>query len=264
LVFCILPHQAQKENGGCRLTKKLTYKGVFKKIIFLAVVFNCCLFANAQSDEQQDSSSVVADTVATENAIFSETDPAPDTLVLRSTPDTIVVKLQHQKEFAYANDPEYWKKQKKKIALPYLGTFLKYAALAVFVGVLIYILVNVLLSNKIILFNRNKKSSGTEMEEQEVQVADLSALIALAEQQEDFRLATRYQYLQLLDKLNTKQLIRMHPELTNWDYIRQLGKHPLNAKFRYLTAAYEYTWYGEFRVSAEQYQVIKNRFQSFV
>ena len=244
-----------------------TYHKYFKRTFLLAILFSCSIFANAQSteDEVVDTTSVAADTVSTENAIFSETDPPADTLVLRSTPDTAVIKLQHQKEFAYANDPEYWKKEKKRrIALPYLGNFFKYAALVVFVAVLAYILINLLLSNKIILLKRKKKSSGIEVEEQEVPAADLSALIAMAEQQQDFRLATRYQYLSLLEELNARELIKMHQELTNWDYIRQLGRHPLSGKFRYLTSAYEYTWYGEFPVSAEQYQILKNRFQKFI
>ena len=56
----------------------------------------------------------------------------------------------------------------------------------------------------------------------------------------------------------------MHPELTNWDYIMQLGSHPLDQKFRYLTTAYEYTWYGEFELNNNQYDLIRKKFESFL
>jgi hypothetical protein len=55
----------------------------------------------------------------------------------------------------------------------------------------------------------------------------------------------------------------MHSELTNWDYIRQMGTHPLNSKFRYLTHAYEYVWYGQFELGNEQYAQLRAKFETF-
>jgi hypothetical protein len=92
----------------------------------------------------------------------------------------------------------------------------------------------------------------------------LPALISQAEHDGDFRLASRYRYLLLLQDLHARQLIRMHSELTNWDYVNQLGNNPLNDRFRFLTIAYDYIWYGEFQPSAQQYESLKKKFESFL
>jgi hypothetical protein len=129
--------------------------------------------------------------------------------------------------------------------------------------VLIYILVRILSDSKIILFKRRAKPIVDSQQEEPAEEKVLMTLIQEAEAQTEYRLAARYRYMQLLEHLHARQLIRMHGDLTNWDYIRQLGTHPFTAKFRYLTLAYEYVWYGEFELGTEQYAQLKNKFETF-
>jgi Domain of unknown function (DUF4129) len=193
----------------------------------------------------------------------------PDTVVYRSTPDSAIAHFQGQKEFAYANDPDYWTKKKETPnrsgwVLFLLSTAFRYLLFGLFIVVLIYVLFRLLSENKIILFRRNKKWSASSSVEEASEQMDLSSLVAGAEANKQFRLAARYLYLQLLEAMDSRQLIRKHAELTNWDYVRQLGTHPLSSRFRYLTRAYEYVWYGEFELNSEQYAQLRKNFDTFL
>ena len=221
---------------------------------------------NAQSDFQADTISREVFEQA-EDSAYSAVEREPDTVIFRSTPDSVIASLQNQQDFAYANDPAYWKKdppRRSPWALFILSTAFRYLLLGLFIVVLIYVLFRLLSKNKIILFKGNKKFRTPSGEGERPEQLDLSNLIADAEMNKHFRLAARYRYLQLLEAMDARQLIRKHAELTNWDYVRQLGTHPLSPKFRYLTHAYEYVWYGEFELNSDQYAQIRKKFETFL
>ncbi len=235
--------------------------------IFAILMFP--IVAGAQTDQSSDSA--VEERVTTdEDTTFLEEPATADTMIFRATPDSTIKRLQNEKAFAYANNPEYWKKKRQNsrnvnINLSPLSGLFSYLLIGVFLAVLAYVVFKLLTDNNIILFKRKKKIIGESIDmAAEADTANLPALIRDAEQNGAFRLATRYRYMWLLQELDTRQLIRMHPELTNWDYILQLGSHPLNQKFRYLTTAYEYTWYGEFELNNNQYDLIRKKFESFL
>ena len=227
------------------------------------------IVAAAQSDQSSDSS--VEERVTTdEDTTYSDEPATPDSMIFRAAPDSTIKRLQNEKAFAYANNPEYWRKKRENsrnvsINLSPLSGLFSYLLIGVFIVVLVYVVFKLLSDNNIILFKRKKKIFGESIDlAAETNSTDLFALIRTAEQNGAFRLATRYRYMWLLQELDTRQLIHMHPDLTNWDYIRQLDSHPLNQKFRYLTTAYEYTWYGEFELNNNQYDLIRKKFESFL
>jgi hypothetical protein len=134
----------------------------------------------------------------------------------------------------------------------------------VFIVLLVYAVSQILLNNKIVVFKRNRKFGSADNIEEESQGVNLDEMIATAEANGDLRAATRFRYLKLLQDLHDRGLIRMHAEQTNWDYVQQLARHPLKKRFRYLTVAYEYVWYGEFQPGIDQYEILKNSFQNFL
>ncbi len=226
------------------------------------------LGTRAQSDYPADTATEEFEQA--QDTVSSSTKPIIDSITFRSTPDSTILRMQQMKEFAYANDPAYWSKKEaieprreSNSGWVVLGAALQFILFAVFIVVLLYILVKILSDSKIILFKRKSKQMDGAKEEEIVDERDLSSLIQEAEAQDQFRLAARYRYMQLLENLNGRQLISMHGELTNWDYIRQMGRHPLAQKFRYLTLAYEYVWYGEFELRNDQYMLLKNKFETF-
>ena len=79
----------------------------------------------------------------------------------------------------------------------------------------------------------------------------------------NYRLATRYLYLQALKKLSDKGFIQWQLNKTNTDYLLEVASKPWHPVFRLLTNNFEYTWYGEIPVSHDSFQELRNQFQQF-
>ncbi len=195
--------------------------------------------------------------------------PPMDTVVFRSVPDTVIKNLQSQKEFAYANDPTYWVKPKMQ-QQPSESWFdrlisqrwFRYLIIGLLIVTLAFAVIKILIDNKIFLFRSTPKNNSTSTDEDDLARTDLTELIVQSETAGMFRMATRFRYMKLLQDLDARKLVTLGSKFTNWDYVGQLSKHPLNEKFRYLTQAYEYVWYGQFDPNAEQYEFLKTKFIS--
>lgn len=85
-------------------------------------------------------------------------------------------------------------------------------------------------------------------------------LIKQAEVDTNFRLATRYQYLHLLQKLDAASLISYLPHKTNSAYQRELAGKNHGEVFTNLTKNYEYCWYGKFELDEATYSKLAERF----
>ena len=96
-----------------------------------------------------------------------------------------------------------------------------------------------------------------------LQTLDLPALIQEAEQQQQFRLAVRWQFLKILKELEIAGMIRWHPHKTNRAYLSELGDAAIQHDFSEIIAIYEYAWYGHFDVEANQYQRVSAQFSHF-
>lgn len=90
--------------------------------------------------------------------------------------------------------------------------------------------------------------------EQQVLSTDFEKLIKEAVQKNQFRLAIRYYYLLVLQKLNQKELIQWQYEKTNRDYYNELKNSDLKNKFRYVSYLYDYAWYGEFELNTSEFE----------
>ncbi len=87
----------------------------------------------------------------------------------------------------------------------------------------------------------------------------LHKLISKAEQEQNFRLAIRYLFLKELKILKEAGLIDWKIDKTNKDYIVELKSElsknkELKKDFEEKTSIYEYTWYGNFEISEEEYE----------
>ena len=91
---------------------------------------------------------------------------------------------------------------------------------------------------------------------------DFDSLILQAKRAEDFRLATRYQFLKTLQLLKEKELIEFSLEKTNSLYVREVPEKFRN-DFARLILNYEYVWYGEFSLSPQQYELLQQKYTSF-
>lgn len=195
--------------------------------------------------------------------------PPPDTAVFRRVPDTTIDNLQRSKDFVYANDPAYWVRQTPpEESESWLDRLLrqkwfKYLILSLMAAVLLYAIIKIAISNKLVLFRAPPTKTGVEEEQELLKREDLGQLISQAEQAGNYRLAVRYRYMKTLQDMEQRKLIQLSARATNWEYVDRLGSHPLRKQFQLLTRAYEYVWYGEFNVNSEQYNYLRTEFQKF-
>ncbi len=72
-----------------------------------------------------------------------------------------------------------------------------------------------------------------------------------------YRLATRFQFLQILKMLSDTGCIRWKQEKTNRDYQYEIKDRELNQHFRNLTRLYEAVWYGNFPILENDFNQIQ-------
>ena len=101
-------------------------------------------------------------------------------------------------------------------------------------------------------------------EEDLIEEGEFEKLLKRAVQNGNFRLATRYYYLWLLQQLSEKKYIEYHKEKTNTEYLFELEDKNLRSGFSYLSYIYSYVWYGEFLVDAARFDGIAKKYKSFM
>lgn len=196
----------------------------------------------------------------------------PDTVTYRAVPDTVVTSLQKRKEFEYANDPEYWMKNKREDSESKSIGFLEWLfynrGVKIFMyillaAVLLFAIYNIIVNNNLFYRGAKKKTAETAVEEEIEMETDLESKIAKAMQAKDYRKAVRYLYVKSLRELDQKNLIRYHAQATNYDYITQVSEFKFAGKFSFLTQIYDYVWYGGFEMSDGQFEKVLKDFNDF-
>lgn len=249
-------------------SRTTAYKALLASLLLLLLHLNV-----VAQDEEGDTETITitADTAAPVSVDDAEEEepPPPDTPVYRKVPDTTIKRLQNAKEFAYANDPAYWIKEKPEepsgswLDWLFAQPWFKYVVLALMIAILMYALVKIAISNRLLLFRSAPAAAAKEEEQDLLKRDNLHELITQAEQAGNLRLAVRYRYMKTLQDMERHHLIQLNAQSTNWDYVNKLGGHPLKKQFQLLTRVYEYVWYGEFEVNADQYGYVKTEFQKF-
>lgn len=98
-------------------------------------------------------------------------------------------------------------------------------------------------------------------EEKIMNSRDISALIEGAISNEDYRLAVRYLFLRNLRKMNKMGIIKYHLQKTNQDYLGEIPHKSLKLQFTRIIRLYEYIWYGDFKVTEEDFQRAQDEFE---
>ncbi|HEU4574063.1 MAG TPA: hypothetical protein VFS36_03600 [Chitinophagaceae bacterium] len=196
--------------------------------------------------------------------------PEQDSLRSGTIPDSVVAALRRDDAFWYANASVL--KQQPAAAKQSFWEWLSlqqwYRVLAwgIIIGGFIAVVIWYLASSDVRIFRRRNKiihdNSGGENPEN-IFSMEYPAGIAKAELAADYRLATRLLFLQLLKDLATNNLIQYQQERTNSFYLGQLRNTGYYNDFFRLVRNYEYAWYGQFAVSRQIYDRIKNDFTEF-
>jgi hypothetical protein len=188
---------------------------------------------------------------------------------VRSVKQRQMDSFLRQDDFWYANtapkrEKEVEEKQRGKSLLD--RAWFRQLLWIIILSSFIAVVLGYLYSGNILVFRRRAKKITAE--EGEEAAEDIFALnyeteIAKALSAKDFRLAVRLWYLQTLKELSDKGLIEYRFGRTNSHYVSQLVNTNYCHSFARLTRAFEYTWYGQFSLSPETYEMMQADFQNF-
>jgi uncharacterized membrane-anchored protein YhcB (DUF1043 family) len=137
--------------------------------------------------------------------------------------------------------------------------WLKYPLIAIFIGLLIYLIVRFAHTRNLKLAKEfNSDISMLDGQPEDLDLWELPEMLEQALGQQDFRLAVRIRFLILLKGLQERGWLRYAKDKTNRTYVRELHPRKEADPFSKLTRAYEYAWYGGLEVSHADFE----RFES--
>lgn len=238
----------------------------------------------------QENDTVVVEAPAVDTSVAVEDEDYEESTEDASVYDTIlqfqqwyyptdsINYLRRQKDFSYAGNLDSLlkirqnelNKQQKEIATKTstatsvnIGAVLKAILWGIIIATLLFVLYRVFLSDKG-LFTSPTKNRPVEVEEEQLtDDAYLDQQLKQAAQEQNYRLAIRYLYLQTLNRLSQRNWLHLSPDKTNYQYVRELAKPQLRNGFSRITLHYEYAWYGDFEIDSMVYQQVKNDFDLF-
>lgn len=242
-------------------------------MLFCVIVFLVPFQLNAQDGEDStESYSDSAFATATDED-QNKAGKFSEEAIFRSVPDTTVARMKKEKEFAYANDPAYWVKEKKvykKGFVDYVFDFfqsdlIRWIFYTFLASLIIFVLYRIIVVNDLFIFYSSKKNkkSFEDTTLTEIDPAIIDQKIGEAIGQKNYNAAVRYLYIKTLYALNDKKWIQFHAEATNNEYLNQMSQHKKNKEFRFLTQVYEYVWYGKFDINEQQFSVVHHNFKNF-
>ncbi len=224
-------------------------------------------------EEDYESSDEGEDTVYTAHLYSIDSSNYPY-LPITNLNDTLS-KLKQNKDYWYVN--AVFKDKTKKAAnddnnnnngfINFLtsNTF-KIIVWVLLIGLALTVLFIFLNENNIHFFKRKSKNlyqkSQEEVKDENIFETNFDIAIKNAVQQQNYTLATRLHYLQLLVLLHSKNKIIYSKEKTNLDYLFNLSGTSYYNDFATATRNYEFVWYGEFEISDIQFNKIEAVFNN--
>lgn len=188
-----------------------------------------------------------------------------DSLKIQKLPDSFVKRMQNDDAFWYANEV-FQKKEPKKLDGSFIDSTLFQTILwLIIIGGFATFLMMYLYNSNAGLF---RKSKTIGIEETNEETSDIFAInyqkeIDKAISKSDYRLAIRMMFLRVLRNLADRNIIQYKQDNTNFDYLLQLQPTGMYADFFRITRNYEYSWYGQFEVDKDKFDLIKKDFDHF-
>jgi len=193
--------------------------------------------------------------------------------VFRSVSPERITLYKKDRDFAYANDPSWWKQEETEdwqnrftfYKLWDSSAFFRVLIYTLLAGLVLFGLFRIITDNKMHLFYKTprKLRSGEEDPVTDLGEEDMEKKIGEALQAKDQKLATRYLFLKALQLLKGRELIRYQARSTNAEYLAQMKGQPQEKGFRFLAGAYEYIWYGDFSLNESRFEGLLQDFRDF-
>ena len=134
-----------------------------------------------------------------------------------------------------------------------------YVILLIILGLLIKFFLKVNM-NTMISGKTEKANVSLSEDEEIINNKNIQNLIDKAINQKNYRLAVRYYYLLVLQKLQENEVIDWEPQKTNEDYIKEIKQKTIIDKFKKLTYLYDFVWYGNFEINEVEFSKVASNF----
>lgn len=157
---------------------------------------------------------------------------------------------------------EFFRAMEKLFNEPIMKVILWIAALFIFMLLIFWIagLDFSLLVGKGEIAGQNDAEESTDVA---LMKTDMQAALQLALRENDLRLAVRLMFLISLKNLSDRKILHYNEHTTNAEYVRELWGSEHYHHFFQLARAFEYVWYGNFEITAENFTRIEQHFQPF-
>ncbi len=146
---------------------------------------------------------------------------------------------------------------------PFWGALAQVLAVLALVAVLAYGIYRMMQEPRNARIARDGVAITAENLDHYLHETDLDRFLAEALQQQNYPLAIRIYYLQIVKRLSETGAIRWSMEKTNRDYLREMSGHAQGSAFRRLTQQYEWVWYGNAPLDAARFSVAQADFVAF-
>ena len=252
---------------GNALHNMLTY---IKKSLLPVVFLIPLMVVNQEVNAQSKDSISVVDDVAKQQNFDPSTTESKQTIQTRNVDQSQVEKIRRDNAFWYVNTSPVREEARppsesflnKLVRQHWFRNLMWFLMIGSFIAVVIWFL----LSSNVKLFK--KRSFSTTKSENNTVIENIfeinySEEIYKAVNAENYRLAIRLMYLQLLKDLSQKEIIQYKQERTNNDYVAQLNGTDYHKSFFHLTRNFEYVWYGQFKIKTEAFKTMQSDFVSF-
>ncbi|HEY0608106.1 MAG TPA: DUF4129 domain-containing protein [Chitinophaga sp.] len=188
-------------------------------------------------------------------------------LVQRKVPDDVLSKLRADKDLQYDKEKKAevrndWVIQVLMALVQFLYSIRLLIIVLLVAGLLL--LVYYFMRQQGFRFRKKAEEELPDTEEIDPGVTGYEKQVQEAIAGGHFRQAVRFLHLQTLRLMADRELIVLGKDKTNADYLRVLLKTQWYQPFARLTRDYEYIWYGEVNVNADQFNRIHGQFRQFI
>jgi hypothetical protein len=261
---------------------------ITKAIICICLFFAFGIRLNAQDSIAPDTTAVALDSVLYADSVNYYYDPGNDEaketlseqntpkdstpLVVRTASKDVIDKLKEDSALDYNTDsPAVWSVWDRFTR--WLGDLINslffwsdttdwgQVFTFIFVAIVLsFVILKLLKVDALKMFYGATQTNASKyvVLEENIHEMDFDKLIQEALRKKEFRLAIRLTFLQSLKILADHQHIYWEPGKTNHDYLNELKVTSLKSGFAQLNYYFEYAWYGNFTISQETFNQVKD------
>lgn len=189
-----------------------------------------------------------------------------------------IKKIKNQKEFQYKEEEKanlsWWERllnwlfsqtdqTVKEVLNPNVW---KYPLYVILVGLVVFFIFKLFRVKFSALFGKQKVANPEDdinIYSDNVHEMNLETLVSKAIEAKDYRLAVRYLYLRNLKHLSDTDKIMWSPNKTNMKYYHEIKDADLRKSFLQTALIFDYVWYGELKLSQQEFEVAHAELDNF-